>query len=109
MTPGEIWLARFPLAGSGGSKLRPVLLLSNLTGPVPEILTGYISSVIPSPLLPSDLVLDPSRPEFAQTSRQPPSCDSTNWRLSIEGTSSDSWVCCHRRQRLKCKLGFVHS
>jgi mRNA interferase MazF len=67
MAPGEIWLARFPLAGSGGTKLRPVLLLSDLTGPVPEILTGYISSVVPSLLLPSDLVLDPSQPEFAST------------------------------------------
>lgn len=30
--------------------------------PVPEVLVAYISSVVPAPLLPSDLVLDPSQP-----------------------------------------------
>jgi mRNA interferase MazF len=34
---------------------------------VPEVLVSYISSVIPSQLLPSDLVLDPARPEFRST------------------------------------------
>ena len=67
MTPGEIHLARFPLAGSGGVKLRPVLLLTGPVGPVPEVLTAYISSVIPSPVLPTDLVLDPALPEYAGT------------------------------------------
>jgi mRNA interferase MazF len=38
-----------------------------LTGPigvVPEILVVYISSVVPAQLLPSDVVIDPSIPEF---------------------------------------------
>ncbi len=48
-------------------KLRPVLLLTGSVGPVPEVLVSYISSVIPSLLLPSDLVLDPARPEFRST------------------------------------------
>jgi hypothetical protein len=30
---------------------------------VPELLTAYISSVIPTPLLPSDVLLDPTLPE----------------------------------------------
>ena len=60
-------LARFPLAGSGGAKTRPVLVLTGLVGPVPEVLTAYISSVIPAPVLPSDLILDPSLPEYAST------------------------------------------
>lgn len=38
-------------------KLRPVLLLTTPIGPVPEILVAYISSVMPSPLLASDLIL----------------------------------------------------
>jgi mRNA interferase MazF len=67
MVKGDIYFARFPMAGKGGVKIRPVLLLTDPVGPVPELLTAYISSVIPTPLLPSDLVLDPSQPEYAST------------------------------------------
>jgi len=48
-------------------KLRPVLLLTGAVGPVPEFLVAYISSVIPSPLLATDIILDPMRPEHAST------------------------------------------
>ena len=48
-------------------KVRPVLLLTDPVGAVPEILVAYISSVVPSRPLPSDLVLDPSKPEFQST------------------------------------------
>ena len=48
-------------------KLRPVLLLTGAVGSVPEVLVSYISSVMPSQPLPSDLVLDPGRPEFHST------------------------------------------
>jgi mRNA interferase MazF len=65
--PGEIHLARFPMGGRGGVKLRPVLLLTAPVGPVPELLSAYISTVIPPVLLPSDLLLDASQPEFAST------------------------------------------
>jgi mRNA interferase MazF len=48
-------------------KPRPVLLLTGPVGPVPEVLVAYISSVLPATPLATDLVLDPSRPEFAGT------------------------------------------
>jgi mRNA interferase MazF len=48
-------------------KLRPVLLLTGAVGSVPEVLVSYISSVIPSRLLSSDLVMDPAKPEFRST------------------------------------------
>jgi mRNA interferase MazF len=48
-------------------KLRPVLLLTGPLGSVPEILVAYISSVIPVQLLPSDMLLDPVKPEFNLT------------------------------------------
>jgi mRNA interferase MazF len=63
MRPGEIYLASFPFGDAPGMKLRPVLLLTAPIGPVPEILVAYISSVVPSTLLPSDIVLDPARAE----------------------------------------------
>jgi mRNA interferase MazF len=61
MKPGEIYLAMFPFGDAPGMKLRPVLTLSPSVGPVPEVLVAYISSVIPATLLPTDLLLDPSR------------------------------------------------
>jgi PemK-like, MazF-like toxin of type II toxin-antitoxin system len=48
-------------------KLRPVLLLTGTLGSVPEVLVAYISSVIPTQLLPSDVILDPSKPGFRAT------------------------------------------
>jgi mRNA interferase MazF len=65
MQRSEIYLARFPLGGTVGAKVRPALLLTGPVGPVPELLAVYISSVVPTPLLPSDLLLDPSLPEHS--------------------------------------------
>lgn len=67
MRPGEIYLAQFPFGDVPGMKLRPVLLLTGRVGAIPEVLVGYISSVVPQQLLPSDLLLDPSREEFQRT------------------------------------------
>ena len=67
MQPGEIFLANFPLGGGPGMKLRPVLLLTGPIGDVPEVLVAYISSVVPSNLLPSDIVLDPVQPDHVTT------------------------------------------
>lgn len=48
-------------------KLRPVLLLANPVGSVPEVLVAYISSVVPSTLLPTDILLDPAATPHAST------------------------------------------
>ncbi|MBL8799117.1 MAG: type II toxin-antitoxin system PemK/MazF family toxin [Planctomycetia bacterium] len=63
MSPGEIYLASFPFGGTVGAKIRSVLLLTGPVGPVPEVLVGYITSVVPATLLPTDVVLDPTQPE----------------------------------------------
>ena len=67
MQAGEIYLANFPFGGSPGMKLRPVLLLTDPLGSVPEILVAYISSVVPPTLLPSDILLNPALPQHAGT------------------------------------------
>ena len=67
MRLGEIYLAQFPFGDVPGMKLRPVLLLTGPLGPIAEVLVAYISSVIPAQVLPSDVVLDPSKPEFRST------------------------------------------
>jgi mRNA-degrading endonuclease toxin of MazEF toxin-antitoxin module len=63
----EIYLATFPFGDAPGMKLRPVLTLTGPVGHVPEILVAYISSVIPNPLLPTDMLLDPLVAEFQST------------------------------------------
>jgi mRNA interferase MazF len=65
--PDEIYLASFPFGGSPGMKLRPVLTLSGAIGSVPEVVVAYISSVIPSALFPSDIVLDLAIADHAVT------------------------------------------
>ena len=67
MAPDEIFLAHFPFGGSAGMKLRPVLLLTPPVGSVPEVLVAYISSVIPTSTLPTDLLIDPRSPDHAST------------------------------------------
>lgn len=67
MRPAEIHLAQFPFGDVPGMKLRPVLLLTGPVGAVPEVLVAYISSIVPNQALPSDVVMDPARPEFRAT------------------------------------------
>ena len=63
MQRGEIYLASFPFGDVPGMKLRPVLLLTPPIGAPAEVLVAYISSVMPSELLPSDIVLNPQTSE----------------------------------------------
>ena len=67
MRPGEIYLAQFPFGDVAKTKLRPVLLLTGPVGSIPQVLVACISSVIPGALLPSDMVLEPDKPEFRST------------------------------------------
>ncbi len=67
MNPDEIYLANFLFGGGTGMKLWPVLLLTAPVGSVPGVLVAYISSVMPSQLLPSDLILDPATADHAST------------------------------------------
>ena len=73
MRPGEIYLAQFPFGDIPGMKLRPVLLLSGPLGSIPEVLVAYVSSVMPVQILSSDIVIDPSKPEFRSTHLKTPS------------------------------------
>jgi mRNA interferase MazF len=87
MRPGEIYLAQFPFGDAPGMKLRPVLLLTGLVGRVPEVLVAYISSVIPSQSIPSDLLLDPSQPAFKTTNLKTKSALRLHKLATIHSTS----------------------
>jgi len=87
MRPGEIFLAHFPFGDVPGMKLRPVLLLTGSVGSIPEVLVAYISSVIPTNTLPSDLFVDPSMPEFRSTHLKVPSTLRLHKLATIHGSS----------------------
>jgi mRNA interferase MazF len=67
MERGDIHLASFPFGDIAMMKLRPVLLLTGIVGTGTEIIVAYISSVIPASLLESDILLDPTLPEYQPT------------------------------------------
>ena len=94
MNPGEIHLAMFPFGGTIGAKLRPVLLLTGPLGSVPEVLTAYMTSVIPATLLPTDILIDPSQPQHSGTSLK----QMTLLRLHKLATIHDSDIVRHLGQ-----------
>ena len=67
MRRGEIYLAYFPFGDQVATKLRPVLMLTGSVGIGTEVVAAYITSILPSTLLASDLVLDPALPQYAAT------------------------------------------
>lgn len=67
MKPGELYLGQFPFGDVAGMKLRPVLVLSNITGAAEEVLVAYVSSVVPATPLATDLMLDPASPADRDT------------------------------------------
>ena len=67
MNPADMVLAYFPMAGAGGRKLRPALVLTGPLDTVPEFVVAYISSMIPASPSPTDLMIDPAAPEFASS------------------------------------------
>ena len=73
MQRGDIYLANFPFGDAAVMKLRPVLLLSGPVGIGTEVIVAYISSVIPTSLLDSDILIDPAEPEHQSTRLKAPS------------------------------------
>jgi mRNA-degrading endonuclease toxin of MazEF toxin-antitoxin module len=63
MNPGEIYMGSFPFGGRLGTKIRPVLLLTGPLGSVPEVLVAYFTSKTPGTLLPTDILIDPAKPD----------------------------------------------
>lgn len=67
MQRGDIFLADFPFGDRPGMKLRPVLGLSEHVGTGTEVIVAYISSVVPSSLFASDILLDINQPHCQST------------------------------------------
>ncbi len=64
---GDIVLAHFPFTTQGATKLRPVLVLSEIPGPYPDFIVVFISSQVSLAVPGFDLVLAPTDPAFARS------------------------------------------
>lgn len=67
MTRGAIVLTRFPFTDLTGSKVRPAVIISRSDRPGNDVILAFISSVPPQTLLKTDLLVEPSHPEFPGT------------------------------------------
>lgn len=67
MTKGKLVLVPFPFDDFTASKVRPALCLTNVVGPHRHIVLAFLTSQDVSPLLESDLILEPTNPDFPAT------------------------------------------
>ena len=64
MIRGTVVLAPFPFADLTGSKVRPAVVVSPSDRPGEDVILAFISSVKPPTLLPTDLSIPTSHPDF---------------------------------------------
>jgi mRNA interferase MazF len=67
MLKHRVVLVPFPFDDLSATKVRHAVCLSNEIGPHQHVILGFITSRIPSVVLPTDLILDPADPDFALT------------------------------------------
>jgi mRNA interferase MazF len=75
---GTVVLTPFPFTDLSGAKVRPAVVVSRSDRPGDDVILAFISSVVPARPLPTDLVVDPSHPNFRETGLKVPSivkCD----------------------------------
>ena len=67
---GKIVLIQFPFDDLSSNKLRPAYCLTNTIGNYQHIIFVLITSRIPNPALPTDIVLQTTHPDFVQSGLQ---------------------------------------
>ncbi len=67
MTKGKVVLVPFPFDDLSTTKVRPAVCLTNPIGVHRHVILAFITSVIPTDLMATDIVLDTSNPDFAAT------------------------------------------
>jgi len=61
---GTVVLTPFPFTDLTGAKVRPAVVISRTDRPGDDVILAFVSSVVPPPPLPTDLVVHPSHPDF---------------------------------------------
>ena len=64
---GKVVLVPFPFDDLTTTKVRPAVCLTDPVGLHRHVVLAFITSHTPSPILPTDIVLDPSQQDFAKT------------------------------------------
>ncbi len=67
MRKGEAVLTPFPFTNLMAAKVRPAVAVSRTDRPGEDVILPFVSSARPQTLLPTDLSLDPTHPDFAAT------------------------------------------
>jgi mRNA interferase MazF len=63
----RIILVPFPFDDLSGTKVRPAVCLTDAAGTHRHVVLAFISSMVPPAPEPTDLLLDPSHPDFARS------------------------------------------
>lgn len=64
MKRGTVVLTPFPFTDLSGTKVRPAVVVSPADRPGEDVILAFISSVKPPTLLPTDLSIETSHPDF---------------------------------------------
>ena len=67
MTRGKVVLVAFPFDDLTGDKVRPAVCLTEPLGPHRHVVLAFVTSRQPEDALDTDIVIDPSAADFAQT------------------------------------------
>ena len=67
MTRGKLVLVPFPFDDLSATKVRPAVCLTEPLGAHRHVILAFISSQMPTDLLPSDLILDTGHADYART------------------------------------------
>jgi mRNA interferase MazF len=67
MAKGKVVLVPFSFADLSGTKVRPAVCLTDPIGPFRHVILAFLTSQSIAAPLATDLVLDPSHPDFAAT------------------------------------------
>ncbi len=63
----DVILVPFPFDDLSGSKVRPAVCLTDAVGVHQHVVLAFVTSVVPSSLEQSDVLLDPVDPDFQHT------------------------------------------
>ena len=67
MMRGKLVLVPFPFDDLSGRKVRPAVCLTEPVGPYRHVVLAFVTSSLASQLLPTDLVVEDTHPDFAAT------------------------------------------
>lgn len=63
----RVVLVPFPFDDLSGQKVRPAVCLTDAIGVHRHVVLAFITSTVPTPLEPTDILLTPGTPDFAAT------------------------------------------